>query len=271
MLFRYPGGKNKIKKPILDRLYELAKYEDDIKYGEFFFGSGSIGIEFIRDRSKKTKVLLNDKDYGIACLWTAVIQEPMFLIDKIKGFIPSVYKFEQFKHDLIRDYRKDYLKTAFKKLVVHQTSYSGLGTKSGPLGGQNQKSEYNIGCRWNTPLLIKKIGELHKVLNSVNIIGNKCWNEDFGYFFNNKSVSGLIYLDPPYFCQGNNLYQEGMSVDDHVRLANLLRETHHKWVLSYDDCPTIRELYSWADITEIPVTYTINGAAATIELLIEKI
>ena len=38
----------------------------------------------------------------------------------------------------------------FKKLAIHQISYSGLGTMSGgPLGGAGQKSQYKIDCRWS--------------------------------------------------------------------------------------------------------------------------
>jgi len=42
------------------------------------------------------------------------------------------------------------LDVGFKKLAIHQISYSGLGTKSGgPLGGKSQESIYKIDCRWS--------------------------------------------------------------------------------------------------------------------------
>jgi DNA adenine methylase len=74
---------------------------------------------------------------------------------------------------------------------------------------------------------------------------------------------GFAYLDPPYYVQGSVLYKYSMSEDDHVRLARVLRAAPFRWVLSYDDCPRIRELYCWARIGEITMTPTIQTAKGT--------
>ena len=52
---------------------------------------------------------------------------------------------------------------------------------------------------------------------------------------------------------------------------NVLKSTPHKWLLSYDDCKEIRELYSWAKIEELDVKYSISGATKKGELLISNI
>ena len=68
----------------------------------------------------------------------------------------------------------------FKKLAVHQTSYSGLGTKSGgPLGGAEQKSEYTIDCRWSPNYICKKVDRLHDLFAAIEVHGNGCTNLDF--------------------------------------------------------------------------------------------
>ena len=66
----------------------------------------------------------------------------------------------------------------------------------------------------------------------------------------------FLYLDPPYFEKGNQLYKFSMSREDHEDLATRLRATPARWVLSYDDHPVIRQLYDWATIHEISVTYS---------------
>jgi DNA adenine methylase len=73
------------------------------------------------------------------------------------------------------------------------------------------------------------------------------------------SCSSLLYLDPPYFVKGNDLYQFGFSREDHARLSTTLKNTQHAWLLSYDDCPEIRELYKWACIEAIDVNYSITA------------
>ena len=65
----------------------------------------------------------------------------------------------------------------FKKLAIHQTSYSGLGTKSGgPLGGAEQKSRYKIDCRWSPEYICKKVDKLHDLFAAIEVRDNCCTN-----------------------------------------------------------------------------------------------
>lgn len=270
MLFRYPGGKNKLSDPILYKLKSL--YNDNLEYREPFFGSGSIGISILNYKTIPFKnIWINDYDNGISALWTSVIKHPVELRDMIQEFKPSVDIFYEFKNDLLNKSTKNILELGFKKLVIHQLSYSGLGTKSGgPLGGKNQLSKYNIGCRWSINNLFKNINKIHKLLLSVNIYNNSCTNYDFCELIKNEKTKALIYLDPPYFYKGNELYQFGFSLNDHERLALALKNTNHKWLLSYDDCSEIRKLYDWAKIETLSIKYSISGATIKNELLISK-
>ena len=52
----------------------------------------------------------------------------------------------------------------------------------------------------------------------------------------------FFYLDPPYF-QSEGMYEVGFCWDDHVRLRDTLGQIKGKFLLSYNDCPEIRELY----------------------------
>jgi DNA adenine methylase len=70
---------------------------------------------------------------------------------------------------------------------------------------------------------------------------------------------GVLYLDPPYYVKGNDLYQCGFTEEDHHRLAESLRNTSNPWILSYDDCPEVRELYQWAKYESVDVNYSITG------------
>lgn len=73
----------------------------------------------------------------------------------------------------------------------------------------------------------------------------------------------FIYLDPPYYDKGPELYKFSMSHDDHVRLANALRNCKASWVLSYDDTKVIRELYSWAKFIELRAFENMKYTIAT--------
>jgi DNA adenine methylase len=69
----------------------------------------------------------------------------------------------------------------------------------------------------------------------------------------------LLYIDPPYYQKGNDLYHVGFSIEDHIRLADVLRKTKHRWILSYDECDEVQGLYGWATIERVSVNYSITA------------
>jgi len=84
-------------------------------------------------------------------------------------------------------------------------------------------------------------------------------NYDIEIILNDSRKKTLVYLDPPYFEQGAGLYYHSFAQDDHVRLANCLKNTSHYWILSYDDCPEIRSLYQDFTIKTISANYCMTG------------
>lgn len=264
MFFRYPGGKSKLRNQIVKKLNEIANNEE-LEYREAFFGGGSIGTLMLGNPNIKT-IWINDFDLGIASLWTTVIRNPSLLKEHVLNFKPSVEIFDQYKKELTSAPPKlisdiEIAEYGFKKLAIHQISYSGLGTKSGgPLGGRDQKSNYKIDCRWSPHYICKKIDTLNQTFSKFSFRNNECTNLDFSELINDDSKKAILYLDPPYYVKGNDLYQHGFTQEDHIRLADCLKKTKHRWVLSYDDCREIRNLYSWADIQVIDgVSYTITA------------
>src|SRR5262249_10621209 len=117
-----------------------------LEYREPFFGGGSIGLKLLADASSIPRIWINDKDVGIACLWTAVIRHHQDLKELVRSFEPSVKAFYELRDELtavaaMPAQRDRIVELGFEKLAIHQISYSGLGTKSGsPLGGVGQKS-----------------------------------------------------------------------------------------------------------------------------------
>ena len=73
-----------------------------------------------------------------------------------------------------------------------------------------------------------------------------------GVVIENKSYEGLIpvydradvlfYLDPPYYGT-EKYYSAKFTIDDHIRLREILGQIEGKFILSYNDCKFVRELY----------------------------
>jgi DNA adenine methylase len=276
--FRYPGGKKKIRKVIQSKLLDLKEQHapEPLQYREPFFGAGSIGLLFLSESDSTKNIWINDKDKAICCLWTSIINYHQELIELIKVFTPSVENFYSIKKELLEldtmpTEKNKVLDIALKKIAIHQISFSGLGPMSGgPLGGKEQKSKYTIDCRWSPKYICKNITVLNERLSKIQIQQSGCTNLDFASVVEDESQKALIYLDPPYYFKGNELYQYGFLPEDHERLATCLKKTEHLWLLSYDDCPEIRDLYSWATIEELEVKYSIAGSTKKGELLISK-
>jgi DNA adenine methylase len=52
----------------------------------------------------------------------------------------------------------------------------------------------------------------------------------------------FFYLDPPYY-EAEDSYKMKFAHEDHIRLHDKLQTVSGKWLLSYNDCPEILELY----------------------------
>lgn len=259
-LIRYPGGKTKLLKPILNKI--LSVRTDETTYFEPFFGGGSVGLSAMK-KIPFDKVWINDIDTGMCCLWTSVIRFPSELKELVQQFKPSVDAFYSLKAEMCSELLNwddaSIVNYGLKKLALHRISYSGLGLKAGgPQGGLEQKSKYHIACRWNPDKICKCIDDAHSTFARFE---SYCTSLDFEspLLKDLTYSSALVYLDPPYYQKGHELYHFAFTEEDHIRLAKMLRNTHHNWVLSYDNCDEIRSLYDWATIEVVDVKYSITA------------
>ena len=271
--FRYPGGKAKVLPYIRKYLDQWIDLGMDVDYREPFVGAGSVLVDVLDRHSFLDAVWINDKDAAIACLWMTLAEklQRIGLQEKVSQFTPSVRDFYAMKEFLLSGSVTSSVTMAFYKIAVHQMSYSGLGVKSGsPLGGKGQASPYKIDCRWNATYINWRIDQIGAMLDSRRVYAT-------GFDFEDMLLAGsarnktVIYIDPPYYIKGAELYQHAFTHQDHVRLAKALRNCPHQWLLSYDDTQEVRALYQgWTQIEEIAVNYSITNSRRKTELLICK-
>lgn len=241
MLIRYPGSKDK---HLLFLEPYLKNAQNSRTVYEPFAGTASITF-YLLENKMVDYYLINDIDEDIIALWKTVKNNPKKLIQAIQSYTPSVKDFYEFKENT----GKTVFEKAFHKLVLHQISYSGLGSMAGgPMGGKSQMSKYGVDCRWYPKKLEAGILKCSKLLNSVKgDITSNSWEQTVNTAIKNH---GFIYLDPPYFVKGNELYVNGGV--EHELLAEKLKQSND-FVLSYDDTPEIRKMYAWAKINKIGV------------------
>ncbi len=85
---------------------------------------------------------------------------------------------------------------------------------------------------------------------------------------NQERENLLIYLDPPYYVHGSELYMNSYIHNDHQVLADKLRATTIlKWILSYDNVDEIKEIYQDFNLYTFDLKYTVQTAKTGKELL----
>jgi DNA adenine methylase len=83
-------------------------------------------------------------------------------------------------------------------------------------------------------------------------------------------ASAFMYLDPPYKIVNENLYGHRGSTHkgfDHERLLSLLKGRTN-WLLSYNDSPEIRDMYSGHEIISLEWAYGMTKNRKSKEVLI---
>ena len=70
-------------------------------------------------------------------------------------------------------------------------------------------------------------------------------NQDFEVLIKHyDSPVSFFYCDPPYFATESYYKDVGFTKKDHIRLRDMLMECRGKFLVSYNDCPEIRELWN---------------------------
>ena len=89
-----------------------------------------------------------------------------------------------------------------------------------------------------------------------------------------KHPNDFLYCDPPYYLEKNksNLYGINGNMHryfEHDILFNILSKRNN-WILCYNDCERIRELYKNYDIVSLSWKYGLGNNKSSSEILIKN-
>ena len=252
---RYPGGKTRACK-IIDNI--LLEYFDITNFDTIispFFGGGS--FEFYLQNKYRFKLIVNDKFIPLYNFWKQVKINKTILCDELRK-IKSVSK-EQFiaYRTTIMNLNDDILQQSIQYFIINRCSFSG-STLSGGFSQEASNKRFTLSS-------INKIEEL----DFTNI---EIYNNDFYEFINNFNISSsLMFLDPPYYLEnksklyGNNgdLHQDF----NHELLFDLLN-TKKNWIITYNNCEYIRNLYKDFIIIDVNWSYGMNKSKSSSEIII---
>lgn len=242
---RYPGGKSRAIRQI------LALLPTDIsEFREPFVGGGSV---FLAVKSVYGRAIgrywINDLNRDVYCFWRYAAQANSALADCIAQYRQrttdgrALYRYWRDEARVQDDFDR-----AVRFFIMNRITFSGTVDSGG-------YSESAYRGRF-TASAIQRLRDIAPLLDGVDIS-----NEDYSALLAGEGA--FLFLDPPYYsATASRLYGKKGDLHtgfDHARFAQAMRDCRHRWLITYDDSPYIRELFRFATIIEWRLQYGMNN------------
>lgn len=241
---RYPGSKYRAYKYI----EQFILLTDHDEYREPFCGSSAV---FFQKNTSKIS-WLNDKDSGLMNFYK-IIQNRYFaqkLADESSKVEPSKDYFNCLKNTIFdNDYER-----ALQYFIINRTAYSGIMNL--PNWGFHKIKSVQP-KKWPERILKASDKLQNVILTSLDY--------EQVIFAPAQGEKVLLFVDPPYYmADQKRAYIESFKEEDHIRLVRNLKNVKFNFILTYDDCEEVRNLYKWANIHPVEFMYhTANSNVTT--------
>ena len=233
----YIGGKRVIAKQL------IALFPEHTTYVEAFAGGAQV---LFRKEPSEVEVL-NDLDGEIVNFYRVCQQHYEELIRYFRFMVMS-----RAWHGLLKSTDPKTLtdvQRAARYMYLLKNSYAGLVRDLNYSGSVTQLPSFNL------ERLPESIEQVHKRLVRVQI--ESLPYEEILKRYDRPAT--LFYLDPPYY--GRKLYNYNLEPEDFAKLAARLELLQGKFVLSLNDMPQVRALFSDFSIRDIDLHYTAQRVA----------
>lgn len=257
-IFRYPGGKAKAAKKIFSYIPSTIN-----EYRETMVGGGSVFFH-LRDELPNVKCWINDVDENLISVYQALRDRGDDFIKMCKEIAPAQpdEPLVPAKRATGRAIHNARLKAKFDELAVDSESDPALRyffiNRTVWAGRVNYDSVsrlyFSKSVGWN---IVKgdKLEQANRLCQDIKITTGDF--EPLLWESGESDDEVLCYVDPPYvvnslFTDNSKLYANNFTVDDHYRLADAIRHSSHKVIISYDDDDDglVRRLYKDFNIHE---------------------
>jgi len=218
------GGKKLLRKEIVSRFPEKMD-----RYIEVFGGAG--WVLFHKDKHAQMEVY-NDYNSDLVNLYRCIKYHCPELQRELSLMLNSRELFGDFKVQYNTRGMTD-IQRATRFFMLIKTSY-----------GADAKS---YGCiKRDTSIMTEYLSRIQERLSKV-VVENRDFEALIKVY---DKPNALFYLDPPYYGT-EKYYQAQFTKDDHIRLYKVLENIEGEFILSYNDCEYIRDIYKEFNIESI--------------------
>jgi DNA adenine methylase len=236
---RYPGGKQRLTPFLIEILEENGL--TNAHYVEPYAGGAGAALELLFAK-KVNSIHLNDSSRPIYAFWYSVLNYTEELCRLVMSASLTVEEWKRHRTIVNSPKRRNLLELGFSTLYLNRCNRSGI-LSGGIIGGNDQSGNYKMDARFSRTNLIEKIQNIASKKRQITLS-----NLDAEVFLcrhsNDFPIDTLVYLDPPYYIKGSDLYLNFYQKSDHVRLSELIQNNQpYKWILSYDAAIEVLNLY----------------------------
>lgn len=236
---RYPGGKG-----VLSNFMKFLLIDNDLldgHYVELYAGGAAIAWpllfgEYVRH------VHLNDIDPAVFGFWSSVLYDTEGLCKLIREAPITMTTWHRQRAILERPSEYSRLELGFAAFYLNRTNRSGI-MRGGVIGGKAQDGFWKMDARFNKEDLIARIIRIARYAARISLY-NLDAAELLRQLMPTLPSRSLLYLDPPYYVKGKDLYEHHYKDGDHKEIADILTTLDGRaWVITYDAVPQVMKLY----------------------------
>jgi len=259
----YPGGKSSMAGLLSNvrRINQLGGHA----VAEPFAGGAGASLSLLY-REDTPEVHINDIDGAIHDFWWTIVNRPRPFLALLRTTRVSMAEWHRQRDTYRRTSGVSRLRRGFAAFYLNRCNRSGIIMNGGPIGGVKQTGKWKLGARFNKQELEKRCARVGEYGDRIHV--SQVDGIDFIVGHDQDSV--FLFVDPPYYGKGPTLYLNKLDHAYHERLACQLRGMRDgAWVLTYDDCPEIRRMYSgWASIRPFSLRYVASKRRKGREVMI---
>lgn len=238
----YIGGKRRLGE-LLARRIEAIPHR---LYAEPFVGMGGV---FFRRRYVPRCEVVNDVSRDVTTLFRILQRHYPQFMDTLKFQVTSRREFERLAAcdpATLTD-----LERAARFLYLQRLAFGGKVT------GRNFGVETSSGAGFNVSRLGPLLEEIHERLSGV-IIECLTWSDFVDRY---DLIDTLFFLDPPYWGTEGEYGAGVFARADFPRVADRLASIKGRFLLTVNDLPQTREVFSRFVIEPVTTRYTVAGGA----------
>ena len=261
---RYPGAKAKLA-PYVKSLMKENRLLDG-EYVEPYAGGAGIALELLF-HEYVSRIHINDVSKHVYAFWKSVLDHTEEFSQLIVKTPLTVAAWDKQKRIFDNPADHGTIQLGFATFFLNRTNRSGI-LNGGIIGGRDQTGPWKIDARYNAKELVHRIEAIARMRDRIKLTRQDALR------FLKAGISKwpqetLIYLDPPYYVKGRDLYYDFYEHKDHVRIANFINGSviRQKWIVSYDNVQPIRSLYPASRHITYDIGYSARSASQGSEVM----